>query len=100
MRGAGGRRGKEGEGAADAEGDGDRQFLSVLVNPDVLTGMAVGDEEEIGAGGGEMLADLGPVGVGGGAAVGTGGGEAGVGAGKLGGGGEMLADLGPVGVGG
>ena len=44
-RGAGGDAGDEVEGAADTERDRDRQLLSVLLDPDVLAGMAVGDEE-------------------------------------------------------
>ena len=85
-RGAGGDAGDEVEGAADTERDGDRQFLSVLLNPDVLAGMAVGDEEQIGRRGGEMLADLRPVGLGGRAAVGAGDGQAGIETGQFGGG--------------
>ena len=42
---AGGDAGDEVEGAADAERDRDRQLFSVLLNPKVLAGMAVGDEE-------------------------------------------------------
>ncbi len=78
--------GDEVEGAADAEGDGDRQLVPALVDPDVLAGMAVGDEEQVGAGRGEALADLRPVGLGGRAGIGAGDGQAGVEAGQLGGG--------------
>ena len=76
--------GHEVEGAADAEGDGDRQLVPVLVDPDILAGMAVGDEEQVGAGRGEALADLRPVGLGGRAGIGAGDGQAGVEAGQLG----------------
>ena len=69
-----------------AEGDGDRQLLPMLVNPDVLAGMAVGDEEQVGLGRGEVLADLGPVGAGGRAGVGAGDGQAGIETGQFGGG--------------
>ena len=84
--------GDEIKGAADAKSDRDRQLLSVLVNPDVLAGMAVGDEEQIGGRGGQALADLGPVGLCGRAAVATCDAQTGIEAGQFRGG--ALGDAG------